>query len=69
MPQLAIKRPTAPPSRASSRLSEQLSDEPQAARAERHANGHLAFSRDAARQHQIGDIRAGDEQHENNRAE
>ncbi len=45
-------------------LAEQLPHEPPRARAERHAHGDLALADRRARQEQVGDVRAGDEEHE-----
>ena len=50
-------------------LGEQLSNQPPPARAERHADGHLALPRARARQHQVRDVGAGDEQEQRHRAE
>ena len=51
------------------RFGEQLRDEPAAARADRRANRHLAGARSAAREQQVRDVDAGDQQHEQRRAE
>ena len=50
-------------------FSEQLSDQPASPRAERGANRHLAATADPARQQEIRHVGAGDEQHEERRAE
>ena len=50
-------------------LDQQLTDEPPAAGAERRADADLALARARAREEQIGDVRAGDEQHDRDRAE
>ena len=50
-------------------FGEQLADDPAAAGAERCTNGELAGARGAARQQQVGDVAARDEQHEADGAE
>jgi hypothetical protein len=45
-----------------------LPDDPPARRAERRADRQLAAARDAAGEQQVRDVRAGDEQHERDRA-
>ena len=49
-------------------LDEQLPDDPPPARAERDADGDFARPVGRARQQQVGDVGAGDEQHERDRA-
>ena len=69
-PHTASKRPSAAPDRRQEQaLGQKLADEPRAPGAERRANGHLAVARRRAREHQVGDVGAGDEQHEPDRAE
>ena len=46
-----------------------MSDEPRAPRAERQAHGYLAGPRRGASEQQVGDVRAGDQQHEGDGAE
>ncbi len=48
------------------RLGEQLPGEPQSRGAERQPDAQLMASRDRARQQQVGDVGAGDEEHETN---
>ena len=50
-------------------LRQQLSHQPDARGAERLANRHLPLAPRSARQQQVGDVGAGDQQHEPNRAE
>ena len=50
-------------------FDEQAADQPPAARAERGADAHLAAAHGRARQHQVGDVGAGDEQHQRHRSE
>ena len=65
----ARRRPQTPPECGKDHaLSEQLPDEPRPCRAECGANGQLALTRARSCQEQVGDVRAGDEQHESNRA-
>ena len=68
------ERPAGPPrdqhaERAAERrraraLAEQLADQPAARCADRRANGELAASCGGAREHQVGDVSARDQQHE-----
>ena len=63
--QRATSRPARPPSTASthdsvSSCAEQLA----AARAERQPDRHLGRAAGAAREQQVGDVRAGDQQHD-----
>ena len=51
------------------RFGDQLADQARAAGAEGRAHRELAVSRRAAREQQVGDVRAGHEQHESNRAQ
>ena len=51
------------------RLGEELAQQPDAAGAERRANGQLRLARRGAREQQVGDVRAGHEQHEPDGAE
>ena len=46
------------------RLGDELSEQPAAAGAERRAHRHLPLPGDRAREQQVGDVGAGDEQHE-----
>ena len=46
------------------RLGEQLADDPQPAGAERRADRDLAMADRRAREQQVGDVRAGDQQHQ-----
>ena len=58
-------RPSAAPAAdRMQRLGEQLPGEPQPRRAKRQANAQLVAPRDGARQQQVGDIGAGNQQHE-----
>src|SRR5215475_8981510 len=43
-------------------LSKELANQPEASRAKRQPDGHFPLSRRRARQHQVGDVGAGDEQ-------
>ena len=49
-------------------FDEQLSHEAAAAGAERRAKGEVVFAAGQPREHQVGDVRAGDEQNEGDRA-
>ena len=63
-------RPTAPPSSRASRLSgQQLPRDPPPAGAERGVDRQLLLPAFRAHEEQIGDVRAGDEQNEADRAE
>ena len=55
--------------REQTRLGEELPDELQPARADREPDGHLVGARGGAREQQVGDVGAGDEQHERGDAE
>ena len=61
--------PTAPPTSASTRLSVRSCRAIDPRRAERRPHRHLALPRGAAREEQIGDVGAGDEQQEAHRGE
>ena len=50
-------------------FGEQLTEQPDAAGTERRSDRQLRLTRGGARQEQVGDIRAGDQQHEANGAE
>ena len=60
---------TAPNRRDQQALGQQLADDAPARRADRQPHGDLALARGGARQHQVREIRAGDEQHEAGRGE
>ena len=45
-------------------LDEQLAEDPDARRADRQPHGDLALARGRARQHQVGEVRAGNQQHQ-----
>jgi hypothetical protein len=62
------RRAAGPEQRQEQAFGQQLADESQAAGAERRAQCHLAPSREAARQHQAGDIRADDQEDHADRA-
>ena len=65
---IASAAPAIPPATAITRLSSSsCCIDPAAAGAERDAHGHLALARRAAREQQVGDVDAGDEQHERRR--
>ena len=69
-PQAPIRKPRMPPAKASTTLSvEQLPHDAHATGADGGANGHLPLPRGRARQLQVGDIRASDQQHEAHRAQ
>jgi hypothetical protein len=51
------------------RLDEQLAEEPRPARAERGADAHLAGALERPREHQVGDVRAGDQEHQRHRGQ
>ena len=69
-PPSASTSPTRPPAAASTRLSvDELPDQPQPARAERRAQRHLVLPGGRAREQQVRDVGARDEQHERHRAE
>ena len=50
-------------------FGQQVSRQPPAGGAERQPHGELALPRRRSRQHQVGEVRAGDEQHERDGAE
>ena len=52
------------PRREADRLNEKLKDDPSARCAEGHANSDLASAGNAAREKHVGDVRAGDEEHQ-----
>ena len=61
---VAISRPRAPPASAMTRaLDQQLLDDAPPAGAEREADGDLALTRRGARDLQVGDVGAGNQQH------
>ena len=49
-------------------FDEELADDAPAGGAERGADGHLTLAADGAAEHHVGDVGAGDEEHERNRA-
>ena len=51
------------------RLHQELPDELATARPERQPHRHLSLACGSARQQQVGDVRAGDDQHEGGDAE
>ena len=62
--------PTTPAtSRQKDALDEQLADDLPAARTNRDTDAHLARSSRGLGEEQVGDVRAGDQQHESDRAE
>ena len=69
VPTMAMPRPIdAAGEREQQALDQQLPDDAPARRAHRVAHRHLARPRRRARQQQVGDVGAGDEQHEADRA-
>ena len=68
-PAMAKSRPMLPPMTLEHQaLEQELPDDAPACRADGDANGDLAGARRRTREQQVGDIRAGDEQHEHDRA-
>ena len=69
-PTAASRTPSRPPAEPQHRaFGETLAHQPAAARPERHAHGKFALARNRARQQQAGDIDAGDQQHQADRAQ
>ena len=67
---LAISRPAAPPSSAEQHaFGQQLPHQPLPAGAERGADRDFLLPPGGARQQQVRDVRAGDQQHQRHRAE
>ena len=60
--------PTAPATRNHEPLGQHLAHDPPLPRAERRADRELAVAAGGAHQQQVGDVRAGDEQHEQDAA-
>ena len=70
MPQAASNKPPHAAGQAQQHvLGEQVREHATVAGAERHAHGHFALPRGAADNHQVGDVGAGDQQHQHHRAQ